>query len=79
MNEQLIAEQLLGIREEMGAANANVRNLIAQNEVIVDRLNSHEKRLAGAESDVKVWKKVFLGLWLIIAAAGTWAVTWFKG
>jgi len=74
MNDQTIFDfirdsnkQLSDIREDIGELKAHAEQQV-----------SHEKRLTRAESDLRNIRRIFTGLFTLIVAAGTGAVTWLK-
>lgn len=68
-------KQLSDIREDIGVLKTHAE----QQAVLIDRVDSHQTRLGAVESDVRVWKRVFGGLFSMILVAGAATANWLKG
>ena len=71
MNDQDVITYIIQTREDIASIKAML-------EPLVPRVESHEVRLGTVESDVKIYKRVFLSLWGLIVVVGTWAIGFFK-
>lgn len=72
MNDQEIITHIIETREDIASIKAMLQPLIP-------RVESHETRLGTVESDVKVAKRIFGGLFSILLIAWAGAITWLKG
>lgn len=75
MNEQKIIDYIVSSNSDIASIKTTLEETLKP---LVTKVEVNDTRLGAVEGDVRVWRKVFLGLWLLIAAAGTWAVSWFK-
>ncbi len=76
MDEQRMIDHIVSTSADIASIKTTLEQTLAP---LKEQVAAQETRLGAVESDVKVWRKVFIGLWLLIAAAGTWGISWFKG
>lgn len=52
---------------------------IASIKAMLKPLADHERRLGRVESDVRIYKRIFTGLWLLLVAGVAATANWLKG
>lgn len=74
MEEQSVIDHIIEMKGDIASIKTTLDETLKP---LVARVDSHETRLTATESDVRMWKRVFLSLWGVLVIAGTWAVSFF--
>ena len=75
MNEQQIYEHIVSTSADIASIKTTLEETLKP---LVNRVDTQETRLAATESDVRVWKRVFTGLWLLLVAGVAAVANWWK-
>lgn len=75
MNEQRIIDYIVSSNADIASIKTTLQETLRP---LVTKVDVNETRLGTVESDVKTWRKVFTGLWLLLVAGVAAVANWLR-